>query len=466
MNSMPGPPREGRPAPRPEPPVPAAATGPAKPAAKGTPPRSWTARRQVGLGVLALAVLLGGFGTWAATANISGAIISPGRVAVESNRQVVQHPDGGVVETIRVREGDRVEAGDVLLVLDDTQLRAEATIVEDQLLEIAARTGRLSAERDGLDTVTFDPDTLRAAETDEEIADAVEGQRNLFDARLVSIATQVDQLERRKEQISNQIDGIEAQQAAMTTQLGFMTEELTAQQTLLERGLAQAPRVLALQREEARMLGTVGELAASVAEFEGRITEIDIEIARLDASRREQAITELRDLRFREVELAERLRALEDRLSRLEITAPVGGVIYDMQVFAARSVIRPAEPVLYIVPQDRPLVIQTEVEPIHVDQVFPGQPVTLRLSAFDARDTPELAGHVVRLSPDAFTDEATRRTFYRAEVLPDDGEIDKLEGQPLLPGMPVEAFLRTEDRTPIEYLVKPLADYFARAFRE
>ena len=464
MNSMPAPPRDGTPAPRPTPPV--SARAPAPGAAKAAPARTWSARRQITLGVLALSLLLGGFGTWAATANISGAIVSPGRVAVESNRQVVQHPDGGVVERIMVREGDLVEEGETLVVLDDSTLRAEATIVEDQLMEIAARTARLEAERDDADEIAFAPAILDAALTDAEIADAVEGQRNLFDARRRSVDTQVEQLARRKEQIANQIDGISAQQGAMTKQLGFMEEELSAQQTLLERGLAQAPRVLALQREEARMQGTVGELAASVAEFEGRITEIDIEIERLNAQTREQAITELRDLRFREVELAERLRALRERLSRLEITAPVGGIVYDMQVFAARSVIRAAEPVLYVVPQDRPLVIQTEVEPIHVDQVFPGQPVVLRLSAFDSRSTPELNGHVVRLSPDAFTDEATRRTFYAAEVLPDEGEIDRLEGLVLLPGMPVEAFLRTDDRTPIQYLTKPLADYFVRAFRE
>ena len=464
MNSMPGPPRADQPVPRPTPPVPAAPR-PAPAAAKPAP-RRWPATRQVGLGALALAILVGGFGTWAATANISGAIISSGRVAVESNRQVVQHPDGGVVAEIRVREGDRVDEGQTLVVLDESDLRAEATIIEDQLLEIDARTARLIAERDGADAIVFSPETLGAAETDAEIADAVEGQRNLFDARRVSVANQVEQLERRKEQIANQIDGIEAQQGAMNTQLEFMTEELTAQKTLLDRGLAQAPRVLALQREEARMLGTVGELAASVAEFEGRVIEIDIEIARLDATTREQAISELRDLRFREVELAERLRALRERLSRLEITSPVSGVVYDLQVFAARSVIRPAEPVLYVVPQDRPLVIQTEVEPIHIDQVYPGQPVVLRMSAFDARDTPELNGHVVRVSPDAFTDEATRRTYYAAEVLPDEGEIDRLGDQPLLPGMPVEAFLATSDRTPLEYLVKPLSDYFVRAFRE
>ncbi|KIT15434.1 Type I secretion system membrane fusion protein PrsE [Jannaschia aquimarina] len=435
------------------------------PASAASPTSGWSAKRHMTMGIIAMSVLLGGFGTWAATANISGAIISQGRVAVEDNRQVVQHPDGGVVGEIFVREGDRVDENQILLRLDDTLLRAEAEIVEDQLRALEARSARLEAERDNQDIFEFDQDLLDAAAEDEEIADAVTGQRNLFDARAESIATQTEQLSRRKDQISSQIQGIESQREALETQLAFIEEELTAQQTLLAQGLTQAPRVLSLQREQARLLGQVGELQAAVAESEGRITEIDLQIVRLSTDRREQAIAELRDLRVREVELGERLRALEEQLSRLEITAPVAGVVYDLQVFSERSVIRPADPVLYLVPQDRPLVIRSQVEPIHIDQVFPGQPVTLRLPAFDARTTPELAGRVVRVSPDAFIDEATRRAYYSADILPEDGEIDRLS-QPLLPGMPVEAYLRTEDRTPIAYLVKPLTDYFNRAFRE
>ncbi len=311
------------------------------------------------------------------------------------------------------------------------------------------------------------PDTLlQAAADNPSVTEILEGQRNLFDARREAFARETEQLMRRKDQIASQVDGIEAQQQALTLQLGFLREELDAQKSLLERGLAQAPRVLALQREEARLLGQVGEFTASAAELEGRATEMDLEVLKLETRQREQAISELRDLQFRQVELAEQYRSVEERLSRMEITAPVAGVVYDLAFFAERSVIRPADPVLYIVPQDRPLVIQTRVDPIHVDQVYPGQPVTLRLPTFDARTTPELFGSVVRVSPDAFTDQATGAPYYQAEILPDEGELDRLEGQIMLPGMPVEAYLRTDDRTPLAYLVKPLADYFNRAFRE
>ncbi|MEM7490177.1 MAG: HlyD family type I secretion periplasmic adaptor subunit [Pseudomonadota bacterium] len=460
MNQMPDRPVPAAPA---TPPVPAPAP---KPAAAAKPGTAWATGRHMILGVIGLLILVGGFGSWAALANISGAIISSGRVAVDSNRQVVQHPDGGVVTEILVREGDRVEAGDPLVRLDATIMRSERQILADQLQEITARSARLEAERDRAEEIAFPDELLRTAETNPEVADIINGQRNLFNARRDGLAREEEQMDKRKDQIASQIAGIGAQQEALDLQLGFIGEELEAQQDLLADGLARAPIVLELQRREAGLLGQVGEFRAAVAELEGETTQMDLEVLKLRTQAQEEAISELRDLQFRQIELAEQLRAIDGRLSRLEITAPVAGVIYDLQVFAERSVIRAADPVLYIVPQDRPLVIQTEVDPIHIDQVFPGQEVTLRLPAFDARVTPELFGAVVRVSPDAFTDQATGLTYYQAEVLPDEGEIDKLGDQVLLPGMPVEAYLRTEDRTPLGYLVKPLSDYFNRAFRE
>ena len=443
---------------------------PARPA-KPVPPakaaaRRWSARRPMVLGVLGLLILVGGFGYWAVFANISGAIISSGRIAVDSNRQVVQHPDGGVVEAVLVREGDIVEQGQLLISLDRTLQQSEAQILLDQLHEISARSSRLEAERDGAETISYPDDLLAAAAADAEVADMLQGQQNLFETRRESFSRETEQLGRRKDQIASQVDGITAQSEALALQLGFIREELDAQKSLLDRGLAQAPRVLALQREEARLLGQVGEFEASIAELEGRATEIDLEVLKLETRLREQAITQLRDLQFRQIELAEQYRSVQERLSRMEITAPVSGIIYGLTVFAERSVIRPADPVLFTVPQDRPLVIQTQVDPIHIDEVYPGQPVTLRMPTFDARTTPEIFGAVIRVSPDAFTDEVTGAPYYQAEILPNDGEILRLNGQVLLPGMPVEAYIRTSDRTPLGYLVKPLADYFNRAFRE
>lgn len=419
------------------------------------------------LGVITLIILLGGFGYWAATTNISGAIIASGQIEVDQNRQIVQHPDGGVVADIMVDEGDTVVEGTPLIRLDDTLLKSELSIIEGQLFEMMARRARLDAERDLSQIITYEPELLERVKLDKEVSDLVDGQNRLFSARGDSIARESEQLGKRRDQIADQIIGIDAQQTALREQVALIEEELTDQQSLLDRGLAQASRVLSLRRERSRLSGTVGELTSQKAQAEGRITETDIEILKLETRRREEAITQLRDLGFRERELAEQRRALVERLSRLEIRAPVSGIVYGLQVFAPRSVIRPADPVLYIVPQDRPLVIAAKVEPIHIDKLYINQEVSLRFSSLDQRQTPELFGTVVQISADSFTDEANRFSYYRAEIVLSEGEMDRLpENTVLIPGMPVEAFIRTEDRTPLAYLVKPMADYFSKAFRE
>ena len=428
---------------------------------------AWSVRKPMIVGVLGLLLLVGGFGTWAVMTQISGAVIAGGQIEVDQNRQVVQHPDGGVVAALRVEEGDRVAAGAVLLRLDPTELQSELSIVESQLFELIARRGRLEAERDERDTIGFDPLLVEIAADRPAVRDLMDGQQRLFEARRASIAQAVRQLGKQQDQIAEQITGITAQQGAMDAQLALIERELTDQQSLFDRGLAQVSRVLSLQREAARMSGTVGELAANEAQARGRITEIDIEILNLQSQRREEAITQLRDIQSRELELRERRRALIERMSRLDVAAPVAGIVYDLKVFARRSVIRPADPVLYIIPQDRPLVINARVEPIDIDKLTIGQEVTLRFSALDQRETPELTGTVKLISADAFQDENTRQSYYRAEIVLSEGEQAKLPADTtLLPGMPVEAFIRTEDRSPLAYLVKPLTDYFTKAFRE
>ncbi len=419
------------------------------------------------LGLLALAILVGGFGTWAAITNISGAIIAPGQIVVDRNRQVVQHLDGGVVSEILIDEGDTVVADQVLLRLDPTLLQSRLSIVESQYFEIIARRARLQAERDGLEQISFPEELLTEAETSAEVAEQIEGQRSLFVARKASDARELEQLQKRADQIADQIVGIDAQQAALNEQLELIESELVDQQSLLDKGLAQASRVLALKREKSNLMGTVGELTAQKAQSEGRITELDLEAIKLETQRREEAISEIRDLQVNEREMAEERRALREQLDRLDIRAPVSGVIYGLTVFTPRSVIRAADPVLFLVPQDRPLIIEARVDPIHIDQIRLGQEVLLRFSALDQRSTPELVGQVTQVSADAFQDDNTGLSFYMAEVTLSEGEIDRLpEGVTLIPGMPVESFLRTEDRTPLAYFVKPLSDYFAKAFRE
>ncbi|QDC11420.1 HlyD family type I secretion periplasmic adaptor subunit [Oceanicola sp. D3] len=425
-----------------------------------------SARRPLLLGFFALVLLLGGFGTWATLANISGAIVASGQVEVEQNRQVVQHPDGGVVDEVLVAEGASVEAGDVLIRLDASELASELAIVEGQLFEIMARAARLRAERDEAERIEFSQELLDRAEGWPDVAEMVEGQSRLFAARNDSMSREAEQLARRKGQIDNQVEGIDAQSASLARQLELIETELETQRGLFERGLVSYDKVLTLEREQARLAGEIGRLTAQRAEAEGKITEIEIEILKLGTARREEAITQLRDVTAQEGELIERRQALTVRLSRLDIRAPVSGIVYGLTVNTPRSVVRPADPVLFLVPQDRPLVIAARVEPIHVDQVFAGQPVVLRFPAFDSRTTPELLGQVVQVSADAFTDERSQITYYRAEIRLNEGEMGKLADKAIIPGMPVDSYIRTDDRTPLAYLVKPLTDYFNKAFRE
>ena len=425
----------------------------------------WSARGALWMGWGVLALLIGGFGYWGSVYQLQGAVIAMGQIEVEQNRQVVQHPDGGIVAEVLVKEGDTVEQGQLVIRLDSEVLLSDLAVTEGQLLEVLARRARFEAERDEAGSLVFAPLLL---ETDNPVAqELMDGQIRLFAARRETEAQEIEQLSRRREQIADQIRGIEAQKVSLARQLDLIGQELADQQSLLDRGLAQSGRVLELSREQARLSGQDGELTAAIAQAEGRITETEIEILRLQAARREEAITRLRDLQFNEIELSERRRALLTQLDRLDIRAPVGGIVYGLQVFGPQAVIRPADPVLFIVPQDRPLVITAQIEPIHIDEVRLDQQVTVRVAALDQRTTPELYGRVEQVSADAFQDQATRMSYYRARITLNPGEVERLpEGSVLIPGMPVEAFIETAPRTPLQYLLKPLMDYFTRAFRE
>jgi len=431
------------------------------------PTTEFSARWHLGLGLGGLALLIFGFGGWASFSEISGAVSAPGQIEVDQNRQVVQHPDGGVVAEILAQEGGTVRQGQLLIQLDATRLGSELAIVEGQLFELMARRGRLEAERDDRPEPVYDPLLRDSAASNGDAAVLMAGQSQLLAARRASTAQEVAQLAKRRSQIDTQITGISAQSQALGQQLQLIEEELTDQQTLLDRGLAQAGRVLALRREQARLSGQLGELTAQRALAQERATEIDLEVIKLRTQQREEAITRLRDLQFRELELAEQRRALLERRDRLAIRAPVSGIIYGLQVTTPHSVIRAAEPVMFIIPQDRPLVIAARVDPIHIDKITLGQPVNLRFSALDQRTTPELTGEVAKVSPDAFVDQARGLSYYRAENTLPEAEQAKLPNTiRLLPGMPVEAFIRTGDRTPLAYLTKPLTDYFSKAFRD
>ena len=431
------------------------------------PEPRFTLRWSMVLGMLSLLILVGGFGSWATFSSLSGAIIASGQIEVEKNRQVVQHPDGGVVAENMIKEGDLLARDAILLRLDPIAEQSEMSIIEGQLFEMMARRGRLVAERDALSDITFDDRLVRRAAEQTEVAELMQGQQRLFDARRTTISHQSGQRAKQREQVQNQIEGLAAQQTALGIQLELTEEELKNQQTLFDRGLAQAAKLLYLKRAAAQLHGQIGDITAKTTQVSVRITELNLEIDALHTQRREEAISALRDQQFRFLELEERYRALQQKLARMDIRAPVSGIVYGLAVYTPRSVIRPADPVLFLIPQDRPLVIAARIEPIHVDQIFLGQDVALRFSGLDQRSTPELFGTVSLISADAFQDDTGQPPYYRAEIILREGELERLPaGLTLIPGMPVDAFIRTNARSPLNHFLKPLSDYFVKAFRE
>ncbi|AOF88530.1 HlyD family type I secretion periplasmic adaptor subunit [Sinorhizobium sp. RAC02] len=428
--------------------------------------KKWTNSGYAIAGYATVFVLLGGMGAWAALTRINGAVVSAGVIEVASNRQVVQHLTGGVVGEIRMKEGDTVKAGDVLMRLDDTFDRSELAVIEGQLFSLLGTEARLKAEQDDKTEITFDPDLLKAVATNPDAAEIVTGQKRLMTARAETRDKQAAQLQEKKAQIAKQNEGLQGRITALETQLKLISKELEAQNKLLAQSLTNASRVLALQREEAEIRGTISQARSNIAENTGRVAEIEIAILNIHSTVREEATTTLREVEAKVAELKERRNAKFETLSRMDITAPMSGVVLGLQVHALRSVIRPADPLLYIIPQEQNLVISTQISPTQIDQVHVGQVAHIRFGAFDHRNTPEIFGHVTKVAADVLADQRTGATYYKAEIKPDAGEMIKLGDKHVMPGMPVETFIQTAERSPLEYLVKPLADYFAKAFRE
>lgn len=441
-----------------------------------TPPQSagtnkdkrFSARRYAIIGALTIAVLIGGIGQWFATAKIAGAVIASGSIKVEQNRQIVQHPYGGVVEQILVSEGQDVGEDTLLIRLESSELATEMQIVEGQLAELLVRKSQLEAEREASREMILPAERLAELQLDDKIkADLIVQHRRLLETRRDNLERTKRLIGERVAQTKSQIVGLEAQRASVDDQLALIQEELTAQRKLLEQGLAQASRVLALQREEARLRGVVGQLVSQVSQAQGKIAELELEVINQEGRIVESATTTLRDINVSILQLTERRAGLANRLARLEVRAPAAGTVYDLSVFAKKAVIRPADPLLYIVPKGQPLTVEVKVLPSDIDQIFLEQLVHLKFTSFSQRTTPDLFGRVVTISADAFTDQRTGIPYYLVELAINPGELSKLpDGASLIPGMPVEAFIETTARTPLEYFIQPFKDAINRAFRE
>ena len=429
-------------------------------------PPDWSARGAVILGMLTIATMLAGFGGWSYFATIDSAIIAFGQVEVDQNKQIVQHPEGGVVAEIAVKEAQTVQAGDLLIRLDGTAARSELELIEAQLSQALARRDRLQAELADRPAPTFSASLMQRAAINPAVAEQISRQSSLFAARKQSRLRQSAALERRRGQISLQIQGIVAQSAATTQQLSYINQDLDVKAGLQSQGLVQSAQVLALQREAARLRGDLGALAAAEAAASERATEAELDALRAQDARQEAISTELQQLNPQILTLSERQDSLTRQIAKLDIRAPVSGVVLGLQVTARQAVLRAAEPLLYIVPQDRALVVSVKLSPLHRNKAHVGQQVRLVFPAFSAGAMPPVFGHLTGLSADVLIDPHSQTGFYRAEIEIADDQSTKLTATPLLPGMPVEAFIKTGQHSPISYLLKPVTDYFDMAMRE
>jgi HlyD family secretion protein len=416
-------------------------------------------------GGLIVLLLAGGVGGWASTTQIAGALIAQGSIVVDSNVKKVQHPTGGVVGKLNVQDGDRVKAGDILVQLDDTVTRANLAIVTKGLDELAARKARLEAERDGSETVTFPPELLARA-NESSVAVAVANERKLFVLRRSARLGQKAQLKQRITQLQDEIQGLTAQQEAKAREIMLIGKELEGVRELWKNNLVQITRLTALERDGARLEGERGQLVASVAQAKGKITETELQVIQIDQDLSSEVAKDMREVDAKFGEFVERKVAAEDQLKRIDLRAPQDGVVLELKVHTVGGVVPAGDTIMLIVPETDNLLVEAKVNPHDIDQIQVGQSAVLRFSAFNLRTTPEINGTVTRVSADTTTDQRTGQSYYTTRIAMTKNEIARLGDTKLIPGMPVEAFVQTGERSVLSYLVKPLQDQFMRAFRE
>jgi HlyD family secretion protein len=427
------------------------------------------ARRSIRLhlivGLAVVVILTGGLGGWASTAQISGALIAPGSVVVESNVKKVQHPTGGVVGEVRARDGDLVKAGDVVVRLDDTVTKASLAIVVKTLDGLLARAARLEAEQRGLDKVAF-PRMLLERADDPDVKNVIASETKLFEVRTFGRAGQKAQLRERVTQLNEEIGGLMAQEAAKDKEIALVEKELTGVRDLYDKHLVQLSRLTTLERDAARLNGERAQYIASRAQAKGKITETELQIIQVDKDMVSEVSKDLRETNDKIGEFVERRVTAEDQLRRVDIRAPQDGMVLQSTVHTVGGVITAGDAIMMIVPQADDLQVEAKVNPQDIDKLQIGQKTLLRLSAFNQRTTPELNGVVTRVSPDVTTEQRTGQSYYTIRVSMPPEEIARLGEVKLIPGMPVEAFVQTGDRTMLSYLIKPFSDQLMRAFRE
>jgi HlyD family secretion protein len=416
-------------------------------------------------GIVVVFLLVGGVGGWAATTELSGALIAQGSIVVDSNVKKVQHPTGGVVGELRVHDGDHVTIGQIVVRLDDTVTRANLAIVTKGLDEFGARKARLNAERDSVEAIAF-PAEMLARENEPTVANALTNERKLFELRRTARAGQKAQLRQRIMQLQEEIGGLSAQQNAKSREITLIGQELEGVRDLWKKNLVPITRLTALERDGARIEGERAQLIASVAQAKGKIVETELQIIQIDQDLSSEVAKDMREVDGKIGEFVERKVSAEDQLKRIDIRAPQDGTVLQSTVHTVGGVITAGDPIMLIVPGADNLIVEAKFNPQDVDQLQLGQSAVLRFSAFNQRTTPEISGTVTRISADTTTDQRTGQSYYVVRIAMPTEEILRLGDVKLIPGMPVEAFVQTGERTVFSYLVKPLRDQLMRAFRE
>jgi membrane fusion protein, type I secretion system len=421
----------------------------------------------IGLGTVA--ILIFGVGGWAAVAQLSGAVIAPGFVVVESNVKKVQHPTGGIVGQILVRDGSVVEEGQVVVRLDDTVPRANLGIIRSQLDELMTRHARLTAERDNAEVIFF-PEELTARGGETQVAAAISGEQKLFESRRQSRLGQRSLLQERIAQITEEVRGLTSQRKAKESEIALIAQELKGVSELFAKNLVSIVRYMALQRDQAKLEGEHGQLGADIARARGRISETELQIIQLEKDFSTEVLKELREIEGKVAELKERMIAAVDQLRRIDIRSPGNGTVLQLTVHTVGGVIGAGETIMLIVPQADQLVVEARVAPVDIDQIVKGAPVQVRIMAGNQRTTPSVNGVVAHISADLTREAATAgqpgQAYFLTRVSISDESLKSLGDLKLVPGMPAEALIETGVRTPLEFLLKPLQEQISRTFRE
>jgi HlyD family secretion protein len=431
-------------------------------------------------GYVITAIFVFGILGYAAVAQIRGAVIAPGNIVVEGNLRRIQHQDGGSVAAILVRNGQKVAAGDLLVRMNETQARAELGVVMVQLYSQQVRAARLVAERENLPEIKFpsppsetgferDPGALMQAMSLSctSLSACLNIENDLFLARRRAREGEISQLRERIDQIGQEIEGLAAQSKAVEAQAQVVRDELVGLEGLLKQGLTQLSRINPQRLNLAQLEGQAGDLKAQIARARGRISEINVQIAQVDKQTLNEVTKDLREASEKIADLHERRLAALAKLARIEIRAPISGTVHQMSIFTIGGVVSPGETVMQIVPEDEKLVVESRIDPAFIDQVSVGQDALVRFSSFDQRKTPELAGHVIFVSADLEQDQrAQTPPYFRSRVELNPGEVEKLDDQRIISGLPAEVHLQTRERTILSYFLKPITDQISRTFRE